>query len=246
MNSLPSQILERDQHTPSPTQSQSHNPIPLQIAPVEQNFLRILTAQGGKDSLAGGHWSATPHQQTSSKFMTELHFKPVDNSNWTDLEKLFESKGGPHNCWCMVWRNMNVRTDRSNKYDKKVSLAHYVANQHPVGLLCYDHSEAIAWCSIAPRESYRELSGDTSLTNVWSLVCFFIKREYRQRRLSEELIIQAIQYARDNGAKYVEAYPVDADSPSYRFMGFKPLFDKLGFDFKHKAGQRRNVMTISI
>lgn len=122
----------------------------------------------------------------------------------------------------------------------------YVINQNPVGLLCYDNSEAIAWCSIAPRESYRELSGDNSMTNVWSLVCFFIKKEYRQKGITEELIKQAIKYAKDNGANYVEAYPVDPDSPSYRFMGFKPMFDKLGFDLKHKAGQRRYVMTLSV
>lgn len=178
--------------------------------------------------------------------MTELLYIPVDKSNWTDLEKLFECKGGPHNCWCMVWRNMNEGTDRANKVDKKASLKNYVDNQNPVGLLCYDHSEAIAWCSIAPRESYRELSGDNSLTNVWSLVCFFIKKEYRQKGITEELIKQAIKYAKVNGANYVEAYPVDPESPSYRFMGFRPIFDKLGFEFKHKAGQRRYVMTISI
>jgi hypothetical protein len=33
-------------------------------------------------------------------------------------------------------------------------------NQVPIGLLCYDKAEAIGWCSIAPRDSYRELSGD--------------------------------------------------------------------------------------
>ena len=176
--------------------------------------------------------------------MLELHYKPVDTSNWEDLEKLFKSKGGPHTCWCMVWRNMNEGTDRANKADKKESLKNYVANQKPVGLLCYHNSEVIAWCSIAPRESYRELSGDTSLTKVWSLVCFFIKREYRQKGITEELIKQAINYAKDNGANYVEAYPVDPESPSYRFMGFKPIFDKLGFNLKHKAGQRRYVMTL--
>jgi hypothetical protein len=61
--------------------------------------------------------------------MTELKYLPVDQSNWTDLEKLFESKGGPHNCWCMVWRNMDEGTDRANKADKKASLKNYVANQ---------------------------------------------------------------------------------------------------------------------
>jgi GNAT superfamily N-acetyltransferase len=178
--------------------------------------------------------------------MTALLYIPVDTSNWTDLEKLFECKGGPHNCWCMVWRNMNEGTDRANKADKKASLENYVDHQNPVGLLCYDHSEAIGWCSIAPRESYRELSGDNSLTNVWSLVCFFIKKAYRQKGITEELIKQAIKYAKENGANFVEAYPVDPSSPSYRFMGFKPMFDKLGFDFKHKAGQRRYVMTLAI
>ena len=178
--------------------------------------------------------------------MTELRFTPVNKSTWPDLEKLFESRGGPHNCWCMVWRNMNEGTDRANKADKKASLKSHVDNGFPVGLLCYDNSEPIAWCSVAPRESYRELSGDSSLTDVWSLVCFFIKREYRQKGVNEELIRESIKYAKDNGARYMEAYPVDRGSPSYRFMGFKPTFDKLGFDFKHKAGQRRFVMTLKL
>lgn len=30
--------------------------------------------------------------------------KPVDKNNWRDFETLFESKGGPHYCWCMAWR----------------------------------------------------------------------------------------------------------------------------------------------
>jgi hypothetical protein len=31
-----------------------------------------------------------------------------------------------------------------------------------------------------------------------------------------------------SGARYVEAYPVEPDSPSYRFMGFKTTFEKAG------------------
>ncbi len=88
--------------------------------------------------------------------MKYLIYKPVDKSNWKDLEGLFECKGGPHNCWCMVWRHMEEGTDRAKKADKKASLEYYVDNEKPVGLLCYHNSEAIAWCSIAPRESYRK------------------------------------------------------------------------------------------
>jgi hypothetical protein len=60
--------------------------------------------------------------------------------------------------------------------------------------------------------------------------------------VAEKLITAALAYAKDNNAKYVEAYPVDPDSPSYRFMGFKSMFANMGFELKHKAGQRRYVM----
>jgi len=176
--------------------------------------------------------------------MAELSYAPVGQFNWTDFEKLFESKGGPHHCWCMVWRNLNEGTSRANKTDKKKSMKAYVDQQRPVGLLCYAGLDAVGWCSIAPRESYRDLSGENALKKVWSLTCFFIKKEYRQQGISAELIKQAIQYAKANGANYVEAYPVDPESPSYRFMGFRPVFEKLGFTVKGKAGRRRYVMNL--
>ena len=40
----------------------------------------------------------------------------------------------------------------------------------------------------------------------------------------------------------LEAYPVDSDSPSYQFMGQRPMFQDLGFEYRHKAGPRRHVM----
>jgi GNAT superfamily N-acetyltransferase len=173
-------------------------------------------------------------------------FKPVNSCNWKELENFFESKGGPQYCWCMAWRNMNEGTSRSSKSDKKKSLKSYVERKIPIGLLCYSNSGPIAWCSIAPRNNYRDLAGDNTLKNVWSLVCFFIKREYRKQRMTEKLISEALKYAKDNGAKYVEAYPVNPDSPSFRFMGFKSTFDKMGFKFKKKAGKRRNVMLVKL
>jgi hypothetical protein len=44
----------------------------------------------------------------------------------------------------------------------------------------------------------------------------------------------------------LEAYPVAADSPSYRFMGFVPQFARLGFDEVARAGSRRHVMRRSL
>lgn len=35
-------------------------------------------------------------------------------------------------------------------------------------------------------------------------------------------------------------------SNKLRAEGIKPMFDKLGFEFKHKAGQQRYVMTLAV
>ena len=48
------------------------------------------------------------------------------------------------------------------------------------------------------------------------------------------------------GATVVEAYPVDPDSPSYRFMGFKTGFEEYGFVKVGQAGSRRHVMRLTL
>lgn len=142
----------------------------------------------------------------------------------------------------MVWRNMANGKDRSKKDDKKNSLKTYVDQGLPIGILCYDNTEPTAWCAVAPRDSYRNLGGTKTRDPVWSLVCFFVKKDHRKQGVIRKLIATAEQYAKKNGAAYLEAYPVDKASPSYRFMGFKSTFEASGYHFKQKAGTRRNVM----
>jgi GNAT superfamily N-acetyltransferase len=72
------------------------------------------------------------------------------------------------------------------------------------------------------------------------------KREYRGHGISKRLLLAAVDHAAHNGATIVEAYPVDPDSPSYRFMGFVDTFSKAGFQKVGQAGQRRHVMRFSI
>jgi GNAT superfamily N-acetyltransferase len=116
----------------------------------------------------------------------------------------------------------------------------------PVGLLGYVDNEPMAWCSVAPRESYRRLDGAEELEKVWSIACFYIKKEFRGRGVSKELIEKAKEYAKSSGAEYLEAYPVNQDSPSYRFMGFVSLFEKAGFTHVKMAGTRRHVMILKL
>jgi GNAT superfamily N-acetyltransferase len=78
------------------------------------------------------------------------------------------------------------------------------------------------------------------------LACFFVKREYRGHGISKKLLLAAVDHAARNGATIVAAYPVDPDSPSYRFMGFVETFSEAGFKKVGQAGQRRHVMRFPI
>jgi GNAT superfamily N-acetyltransferase len=81
---------------------------------------------------------------------------------------------------------------------------------------------------------------------VWSLACFFVPRELRGLGMTPRLLSAAVDHARKHGATVVEAYPVDADSPSYRFMGFVPVFETAGFQEVGLAGSRRHVMRLAL
>ena len=87
----------------------------------------------------------------------------------------------------------------------------------------------------------RRLPGEDE-SRVWSISCFYVPRRLRRNGLMERLIEAAVSHARANGASVVEAHPVEADSPSYRFCGFVPVFAAHGFEETGKAGTRRRVM----
>ena len=172
--------------------------------------------------------------------------KPVGLDNWPDLEVLFESKGGPHPCWCMVWRKNLLNDSENDKQSKKRNLKAHISRHGKIGLVAYCEGRPIGWCSVAPRESYKALGGNSNQQKVWSLVCFYIQKEFRGMGVKQELIKAAKGYARSNGASYLEAFPVDKTSPSYRFMGFISDFEEGGFSLQGQVGKRRNLMTFKL
>ncbi len=180
---------------------------------------------------------------------TDWEFREVDAERWPDLERLFESRGGPKYCWCMLWRAM-PGSRRRVAGAKKEALAQRVQSGAPVGILGYRDGEPAAWCSIAPRPTYRNLGGAPEAAgtaeSVWSVVCFFVARPVRGQGLAHRLIEAAVALARARGASVVEAYPVAPDSPSYRFMGLTSWFETAGFRRVGTAGSRRHVMRLAL
>ncbi|MBW8890300.1 MAG: GNAT family N-acetyltransferase [Fibrobacteres bacterium] len=178
-----------------------------------------------------------------------ISIKPVTRARWKDLEALFESPGAPKYCWCMVWRATKEEAKHTDGKSRKGFLKARVEAGTPVGLLAYAGKEPVAWCSAAPKSTYRKLDDlhpDEDASRIWSIACFFVKKEWRGQGLTERLVDAASALARKQKAIALEAYPVDEDSPSYRFMGFVPLFAERGFAGIGRAGSRRHVMRLEL
>jgi GNAT superfamily N-acetyltransferase len=177
--------------------------------------------------------------------MTELEFVPVTRKTWPDFETLFEQPGSPKFCWCMSWRDLSNRQSAGSA-DKKKAMAAIVTAGTPVGIIARSGSEMIGWCSVAPRGTFRKLSPDQddAEKGIWSIVCFFVVRARRNSGIGAALLDAAIDHAFRNGASAIEAYPIDPESPSFRFTGFKPMFVARGFRATGMAGSRRNVMRL--
>lgn len=177
----------------------------------------------------------------SSKALT---FRPVTKSTYADFEAFFLSPGAPKWCWCMVWRRSSAEAKHNDSTGRKRQMMKRIAAGTPVGLLAYDNGEPVGWVSIAPRDTYRNLGGPEAKEGevIWSIACFYVPRKLRGEGLVRDLIAGAVKHAKKHGATVVEAYPVPPDAPSYRFMGFIPVFKEAGFEDIGMAGTRRHVM----
>jgi len=109
------------------------------------------------------------------------------------------------------------------------SLCGWCVSARPVGVLAYWNSEAVGWCSIAPRENYRALERFRALPRlddkpVGSVICFFVDRHVRSQRVTLGLLNAAVEYARSQGAKIIEGYPMKPGPRLYTYIGSRSCF----------------------
>ncbi len=184
----------------------------------------------------------------------KFSFQPVTPETWPDLQTLFSEHGVQNGCWCMYWRE--PRTDFQKNYGAgNKRLLKKITNSGSVpGLLAYHKKEPVGWCSVAPREEFSVLGRSPTLKPVdekpvWSIVCFFVSKAYRRGGLSHLLIRAAVQYAREQGARIIEAYPIDPNARSIeyeRYTGLTTTFQKAGFKEVLRRSDRRPIMRYSI
>ena len=154
--------------------------------------------------------------------MQPIAFHEVDASRWDDLERLFES---------LRWTEILLVHGLESRGKKREGSGPESGDEthrgrrrpHRVAGVTSSAGEPVAWCSIAPRPTYRDLGGPTDVgerpEEVWSLACFFIRRALRGKGLTRLIIEAAVQHAAKRGAKVVEAYPVEPGSPKLPVHG---------------------------
>lgn len=185
----------------------------------------------------------------------DLTLAPLNASSWEDLLELFGQKGACGGCWCMWWRLPNARFEEQKGPANQQALRRLVDEGAVPGLLAYDGSRAVGWCSVARREEFTRLERSRILkpiddSPVWSIVCFFIDKDYRGQGVSRQLLEGAKRWVRDQGGKTLEGYPVeptkDRVPPLFVFTGLAAAFRSTGFHECARRSPTRPVMRIDL
>lgn len=182
---------------------------------------------------------------------TTLEIHPLTLERWNDLETLFGKRGAVGGCWCMYWRLPRSMFEQLKGEGNRQAFQSIVQSGEPTGVLAYLNGSPVGWCAVAPREAYSTLERSRILKPVddhpvWSIPCFFIARAYRRQGLMARLIRAAVVFAQSQGAKIVEAYPVEAKSHNspdvYMYTGLASAFLEVGFKEVARRSETRPVM----
>jgi GNAT superfamily N-acetyltransferase len=111
-----------------------------------------------------------------------------------------------------------------------------------IGLIAYCEGEPAGWCAVEPRTAYPRLlrmrvpwtgrDENKADDGVWAVTCFVVRKAYR-RGIASALAYAAIDFARERGARAVEAYPkitragADAGAAAL-YVGSRNLFAAAG------------------
>ena len=181
----------------------------------------------------------------------EFLFRPLDKERWTDFEALFGKNGACGGCWCMYWFQTGAQFEKMKGEKNRKAMQERVFSGNTPGLLAYAGDIPAGWAALSPRSEYPRLARSRVLAPVddapvWSVVCFFIHKNFRGRHLTVRLLEAAKTYAKANGCAILEGYPVDPKTPriapAFAFHGTASAFERAGFAEVLRRSETRPIM----
>ncbi len=188
---------------------------------------------------------------TRSSSQAPLEFHPLTPQRWQDLEVLFGERGACGGCWCMWWRLSQSEFNRQKGVGNREAMKKIVESGQVPGIMAYADAHPVGWCAIGPREAYPRLERSRILKRidhrpVWSVVCFYVAKPYRRSGITSKLLQAAVEYATQQGASIVEAYPVEPKKTNipdlFVYHGLAATFRKVGFVEVARRSETRPVM----
>ena len=176
---------------------------------------------------------------------------PLTEGRLGAMEEVFGDRGVARGCFCMHWRRPDggYEDERDNR-DRFVDLAF---EGRPPGLIGYLDDQPVGWVQVGPRSDFPTLQRSRLFrpiddTDPWSINCFVVKVGRRSQGVGRGLLEAAIEFAKDNGATVIEAYPVDGHRESLvdYFTGTLSMFSERGFAEVIRRNDTRPIVRLTL
>jgi GNAT superfamily N-acetyltransferase len=194
----------------------------------------------------------------------QLTIVPANEASWSDLEAIFGAAGYPARCQCQWFKVAGSLWRDSTQDERTAALRAQTACGDPgaaatSGLVAYVEGEPAGWVAVEPRTAYPKLRGsrvpwkdrdeDKDDDGVWAVTCFVVRKGWRGRGLMYGLARATIGFARERGARALEAYPLIPEPGKVLtwgelFVGARQVFEHAGFTEVSHPTPRRVVMRI--
>ncbi|MFI7642823.1 GNAT family N-acetyltransferase [Nonomuraea sp. NPDC049400] len=192
----------------------------------------------------------------------QLTIVPANEASWDDLAAIFGTDAG--RCQCQRFKVVGWIWRDSTQEQRTAMRRAQTACGEPdsaatSGLVAYVGDEPAGWVAVEPRTAYPKLrtsrvpwagrAEDKDDDGVWAVTCFVIRKGYRGRGLTYPLALAAIGFARERGARALEAYPM-ITQPGKEItwgelhVGARQVFEDAGFEEVSHPTVRRVVMRV--
>lgn len=188
---------------------------------------------------------------------------PANEASWDDIREIFGTTDAGH-CQCQrlkvvgwIWRDSTL-PQRTAALRAQTACGNPDAPQTS-GLVAYVDGEPAGWAAVEPRTAYPKLrttripwagrDEDKDDHDVWAVTCLVVRKGFRRRGLTYHLARATIGFAREQGARALEAYPM-ATEPGRVItwgelhVGARQVFEEAGFKEVTHPTKRRFVMRV--
>lgn len=186
--------------------------------------------------------------------------RPLTPALWPLFEELFGRQGACYGCWCTYFRLPPALRRENDRERNKAVMQALVAAGPPPGLLAIVEGQAVGWMQIGPRAEVPEWNNAGRVSAplepeegadpaVWAISCFFIRSRWRGCGLTHRLVAGGIDFARANGARLLEACPVDQAKTSRSpglFVGSTRVFEQAGFTAVARRKPGRPLLRLAL